>query len=274
MWYSGQLVGLLGITVVSCTHQCYVKNPHTQHPTLCVLEVERRAALDLGSGVHSLLSSHYWRETPTTGGRGGEGQNRLQVKEYLRVHYKWNEVVAIATNFSEAVFTALSHYIFQWVSRLHLGRLHCVCALSRLFLVVVRSRPCSETRQGLYNTSHPNRSKEVNVKPYEVHTNSNVGTHNIAIAIGGTLGWSKQQQYCQFSPDAERQMQGKERRNLSVYFLVANWLRTSADSLPKMLWRTWSLLPQSYRIKSVTCSFPEMPFKADTPNSTLSESDN
>ena len=32
----------------------------------------------------------------------------------------------------------------------------------------------------------------VNVNPYEVHANSNVGSHNIA--IGGTLGWSKQQQ--------------------------------------------------------------------------------
>ena len=60
-------------TIVSSTHQCHVKKPHTQHPTLCVLEVEWRAAL--GSGVHSLLSSHYWRETPTTGeGRGGEGR--------------------------------------------------------------------------------------------------------------------------------------------------------------------------------------------------------
>ena len=53
----------------------------------------------------------------------------------------------------------------------------------------------------------------VDVNPYEVHANSNVGSHNIA--IGGTLGWSKQQQgqskqqqYCQYSPDAERQMQG------------------------------------------------------------------
>ena len=45
-------------------------------PTLCVLEVECGVALM--RGVHSLLSSHYWRETPTRGGRGvagdGEGQ--------------------------------------------------------------------------------------------------------------------------------------------------------------------------------------------------------
>ena len=77
----GNVVSLLGITIVSSTHQCYVKKPHTKHPTLCVLEVEWRAAL--WSGVHSLLSSHYWREIPTTGGRGGEGQDRLQVKEYV-----------------------------------------------------------------------------------------------------------------------------------------------------------------------------------------------
>ena len=155
--------------------------------------------------------------------------------------------------------------------RLHLGRLHCVCALSRLLLVVVvvvRSRPCSETCQGPYNTSHSNRSTGVNVKPYKVHTNSNVGTHNIA--IGGTLGWSKQQQYCQYSPDAERRMQGKVWPYLVVYSPVVNWLCTSVDSLPRMFWRTWSLLPQSYRTK---CSCAEMPFKADTPNSTLSDSD-
>ena len=50
---------------------------HT-HLTLCVLEVERRAVL--WSGVHSLLLSHYWRETLTKGGgegRGGTGKRQI-----------------------------------------------------------------------------------------------------------------------------------------------------------------------------------------------------
>ena len=71
----------------------------------------------------------------------------------------------------------------------------------------------------------------VNVNPYEVHANSNVGSHNIA--IGGTLGWSKQQQgqskqqqYCQYSPDAERRMQGKGPCHPFV-----NLLRSSVVSL-------------------------------------------
>ena len=43
------------------------------------------------------------------------------------------------------------------------------------------------------NSLHTTMYAQVNVKPdEEEHTNSNVGTHNIA--IGGTLGWSKQQQ--------------------------------------------------------------------------------
>ena len=41
----GNVVSLLGITIVSSTHQCYVKKPRTQHPTLRVLEVEWRPAL-------------------------------------------------------------------------------------------------------------------------------------------------------------------------------------------------------------------------------------
>ena len=80
----GNVVSLLGITIVSSTHQCYVKKPHTQHPTLCVLEVEWRAAL--GSGVHSLLSSHYWRETPTTGGGEGRGGEKQYACEGIEVN--------------------------------------------------------------------------------------------------------------------------------------------------------------------------------------------
>ena len=43
------------------------------------------------------------------------------------------------------------------------------------------------------NSLHTAMYAQVNAKPdEEEHTNSNVGTHNIA--IGGTLGWKKQQQ--------------------------------------------------------------------------------
>ena len=70
----------------------------------------------------------------------------------------------------------------------------------------------------------------VNVNPYEVHTNSNVGSHNIAIS--GTLGWSKQQQgqskqqqYCQYSPDADRRMQER-----GPYLPIVNLLRSSVVS--------------------------------------------
>ena len=117
------------------------------------------------------------------------------------------------------------------VMNLYSVRLHCVCALSRLLLVVVRSRPCSETCQRPYNTptDTPQTHKQLKC------------TNNIA--IGGTLGWSKQQQYCQYSPDAERRMQGQVRPSSSVYLSVVSWLCTSVDSPLRMLWRTWSLLP-------------------------------
>ena len=72
------------------------------------------------------------------------------------------------------------------------------------------------------------------------YTNSNVGTHNIV--IDSTLGWSKQQ-YCQYSPDAERRMQGKVAPYSLVYPPVVNWLCKSVDNLSRMFWRTWSLLP-------------------------------
>ena len=70
---------------------------------------------------------------------------------------------------------------------------------------------CTVLAQGMGVNVKDDTQCPVDVNPYEVHTNSNVGSHNIAIR--GTLGWSKQQQgwskqqqYCQYSPDAERQM--------------------------------------------------------------------
>ena len=86
---------------------------------------------------------------------------------------------------------------------------HSAILTKHMNILVVRSRLAKLFED---DTQCPHTG--VNVNPYEVHANSNVGSHNIA--IGGTLGWSKQQQgqskqqqYCQYSPDAERQMQGQ-----------------------------------------------------------------
>ena len=53
----------------------------------------------------------------------------------------------------QIVYWNIYYHTISVSGRLHLGRLHCVCALSRLLLVVVRSRPCSETLQ--HHTTHP-----------------------------------------------------------------------------------------------------------------------
>ena len=111
--------------------------------------------------------------------------------------------------------------------------------MSRL-LLAFRSGPGKFVND---HTTHPLTHTPMYLPPLRTHTcsNSNVGTHNIA--IGGTLGWSKQQQYCQYSPDAEKRMQGWVSPSTSVYSPVVNRLCTSVDSLPRMFWRTWSLLP-------------------------------
>ena len=36
-------------------------------------------------------------------------KEEIKIPTNLKVYYKWNEVVAIATTFFEAVFTALPH---------------------------------------------------------------------------------------------------------------------------------------------------------------------
>ena len=89
-------------------------------------------------------------------------------------------MVAKAMNFIEAGFTSCFVTLNISVSdRLHLGWLHCVCALSRLLLVVVvvvvvvRSRPCSETCQGPYNspTDTPHMHASTHTGTKVVHQN-------------------------------------------------------------------------------------------------------
>ena len=65
------------LTPTPPTHAAHYRpyTMNTKYPTLCVLE---ECGVGLWRGVHLLLS-HYWRETPTTGGgkgRGGGGKGR------------------------------------------------------------------------------------------------------------------------------------------------------------------------------------------------------
>ena len=63
-------------------------------------------------------------------------------------------------------------------------------------------------------------------------------------------------------------------RPLLLYTPVVNRVLTSVGSVVKMEWNMWSFLLYSYRTKSITCLFAEMPFNTDTPNLTASAFDN
>ena len=80
------------------------------------------------------------------------------------------------------------------------------------------------------------------------------------------------QQYCQYSLDGERRMQGKVAPLALVYCPMENLLLSSGVSLVSISVSSSPLSPQSYNTKSPILLFLEMPFKMRIPNLNISES--